>query len=217
MQPTPELLGRRYAPDARDQRHTMRSLMAWTRPTLPLFRFWLPGPITEQTGPHCVGHAWWQYLTASPLRTVSGPPPRVIYEEAQRVDEWDGENYDGTSVRAGAKVIEASGYITEYVWAHDGPTVRDWILGHGPVVLGTDWTNDMFDPDAEGYLHPSGGSVGGHAYVATGYSAKRRAFRIVNSWGTAWGDAGRAWIREGDMDSLIRGMGEACAAIQVRL
>jgi hypothetical protein len=35
---------------------------------------------------------------------------------------------------------------------------------------------------------------GGHAMVAIGYDDTRGAFRIINSWGSNWGENGYAWI-----------------------
>lgn len=35
---------------------------------------------------------------------------------------------------------------------------------------------------------------GGHAMVLIGYDDDRKAFRLQNSWGTGWGDQGRAWL-----------------------
>jgi C1A family cysteine protease len=34
----------------------------------------------------------------------------------------------------------------------------------------------------------------GHAMLAVGYDDERQAFRIVNSWGAAWGEGGFAWM-----------------------
>ena len=34
----------------------------------------------------------------------------------------------------------------------------------------------------------------GHAMIISGYDDQRNAFRIMNSWGTLWGDKGFAWI-----------------------
>ena len=36
--------------------------------------------------------------------------------------------------------------------------------------------------------------VGWHSFTLVGYDDKRQAFRLINSWGTKWGDSGYAWI-----------------------
>lgn len=40
----------------------------------------------------------------------------------------------------------------------------------------------------------AGAYTGGHALVVVGYADQLRAFKVLNSWGTKWGDAGYAWI-----------------------
>jgi hypothetical protein len=40
----------------------------------------------------------------------------------------------------------------------------------------------------------TGRSLGGHAMALVGYDDSRNAYRIINSWGTGWGDGGYAWI-----------------------
>lgn len=41
---------------------------------------------------------------------------------------------------------------------------------------------------------PGAFNGGGHTMVAVGYDDNRKAFRIQNSWGRKWGDAGYAWL-----------------------
>jgi hypothetical protein len=36
--------------------------------------------------------------------------------------------------------------------------------------------------------------AGGHSMIAVGYDDARKAFRIQNSWGRAWGEGGYAWL-----------------------
>jgi hypothetical protein len=38
------------------------------------------------------------------------------------------------------------------------------------------------------------GKVGGHAMTVVGYDDARSAFKIVNSWGTGWGEQGFGWV-----------------------
>ena len=40
----------------------------------------------------------------------------------------------------------------------------------------------------------TGQRLGGHAMTLVGYDDGRRAFRVINSWGTGWGDNGYGWI-----------------------
>lgn len=40
----------------------------------------------------------------------------------------------------------------------------------------------------------AGSDAGGHAMTIVGYDDTKSAFRILNSWGTGWGDGGYAWV-----------------------
>jgi len=146
--------------------------------------------------------------------TTDGPQPQIIYHAAQQVDEWPGEDYAGTSVRAGAKVLQSLGHVASYVWAFTAEDVATWLLsGHGTCVAGTAWTSGMMRPNDKGFIAPTGNSVGGHAYLIVGYNRVSGVFRILNSWGS-WGQNGRAWILGEHLDVLIRDDGEAATAIE---
>jgi hypothetical protein len=207
--------GRRYAPDPRDAKHPMRDVIP--KEVALASRFYRRGPTLDQgETPMCVGYAWDQFLRSEPLMTATGPYGPQIYHEAQLADEWPGEDYEGTSVRGGAKALLADTRLNRYVWAANALDVRDFLITTGTVVMGTDWRNGMFDPDpATGLLKLSGPVAGGHAYLLCGYDAPRDWFQMVNSW-DGWGldGTGVAFIAFGDLDRLIRAHGEACAAVE---
>jgi C1A family cysteine protease len=217
-------LGRHAAPDERDKLHPLRALLP-SRVALPESKHWVTGPVLDQgaTG-SCVGHAWAGWLTASPMRTKNGPSPYQIYRECVVLDEWaandmeanlsDTELQWGTSVRAGAKALEARGHIQEYLWAFDLDTIKRYVLLRGTVVMGTDWYTGFFEPNSKGFVKPTGIIEGGHAYVCNGYSKIQKAFRCLNSWGPAWGQKGRFWIAEDVMAQLLKDGGEAASAIE---
>lgn len=58
------------------------------------------------------------------------------------------------------------------------------------------------------YRHDTPENTNWHAMAVVGYDEARQAFRIVNSWGTHWGDAGYAWIDYATFGLLV---GEAYA------
>jgi len=221
-------LGRLYAPDPRDSRYPLRlGLQALPPPVeLPVNRYWRVGrPVLDQNGyPHCVAYAWKQWLMASPLRQGHKVNEEKIYREAQLLDEWPGENYDGTSVRAGAKVLQQRKYISNYLWATTIAEVKQWILAYGPVVAGTNWYAAMSNPylskrgETYGYwVKPEGALLGGHAFALTGYSLIRKAFRGLNSWGLAWGEEGKFWIAEEHLEQLMLEDGEVCTATELKI
>lgn len=221
--------GRRRSVDLRDHSHLMRA--AASMPTG--FKHWYtPEPLDQGNTPHCVAYAWTMLLMAGPTKNRARKRAelfdptytRDLYRRAQENDEWPGEEYDGTSVRAGAKCVQGDGYITGYAWGYDVATVAAHVLGSGPVVAGTYWFSGMWAPDAKGYVQAAGTIEGGHAYLVTGCNTKKAnpdkskgAFRILNSWGKDWGESGEAWISFADFSKLLREDGEACAPKEILL
>ncbi len=209
--------GRIEAPDSRDRAFMMSAVI----PEAPqrTSRYWNSSGWWGNQGPHpyCVGFSWAHWVEDGPV-THKGMapvvPPEEIYSEAQKIDEWPGEDYEGTSVRAGAKYLQSKGTISEYRWAWDVQTIADAILTKGPVVVGTNWYYDMFEPDEKGIIKVGGQIVGGHAYLLNGVNTKKQLFRIKNSWGRNWGKKGHAYISFDDMAQLIAAQGEACLAIE---
>jgi hypothetical protein len=213
-------LGRLPAKDNRDKRHMM-AVGPFTEATAKT-RHWqlFTKPLDQGFTSKCVEFSWKHMILASPishgkLASVAAALNKLrIYERAQEVDEWEGTNYDGTSVRAGAKILQLDGYLLEYAWAWDETTIRNYLLTRGPVVLGTRWDYAMFQPDAKGFVWPGQGVAGGHAYLALGYSHERLAYRCVNSWGPAWGQVGRFWLAAEVVQDLMADWGEACSAVE---
>lgn len=213
-------LGRLSSLDPRDRAYALpRGASVRT------FRSWLaPGPVLDQGGTSmCVAYSGGKYLLTHPVVNALPDLP-ALYRDCQLLDEWPGEDYDGTSVRALMKVLKSRGLISEYRWATDCATLANALLERGPVVLGTTWHWDMFVPDRWGYIWPTGGAIGGHAYLAVCCNSARRnpdgtvgAIRILNSWGEGWGQRGRAWISFGSVQTLLDDWGEAAMATEVRV
>lgn len=215
-------LGRIAAPDERDRLHPMRALLP-RRVVRPPWRYWpFPWPSLDQgnTGT-CVGHGWKHKVMGPPGPTSkpwAEPTAFTIYYECTQVDEWAGnDNGDlqfGTSVRAGAKVLQSRGVITEYTWCWDVDTCLDFLLTKGPVVIGVNFYDGMFGLDPAGFMRVGGGLAGGHCMLLLGANERTRAVRGLNSWGAGWGQNGRFWMTYDDLARLISEDGEACAAVE---
>lgn len=217
MTNTPFPLGRIAAPDERDHRHLMAVVLAAEVPALTSISYRRGAILNQGATSSCVGHGWRAWLNGAPIRQQRGPGPLDLYHAAQQVDEWEGEDYEGTSVRAGAKVLRDLGFISSYVWAFDEPTVKNWMLSKkGGVVIGVNWYQAMFRPDSAGFLSLSGALAGGHCVWLRGYNRPRDAYRVQNSWGASWGENGQAWLRSADLSRLLIEGGEACCGIEVR-
>lgn len=185
-------------------------------------RWWTGGVILDQGQEgSCVGHGVVAEYLASPVRgRVPDPRPEnghelavQVYDRARQIDEFEGDFTEGTSVRAGMLVGREHGWYDGFRWAFNLTDLRA-ALEQGPVVVGIDVREAMYDTDTVGDWHPDGPSVGGHCCLITGYSPnyKRRGprYRIRNSWGPDWGDGGNAYIAPDDLNLILfRSGGEA--------
>lgn len=226
--------GRLEAVDPRDENHLMQMVLS-TAPAPAA----IVDKITYRTGTYvdqgetgtCVGQGWRNLLSAEPIRTTKGPSAFDIYDAAIAIDEWKQNDADvkrqyGTSVRAGAKVLQEWGFLERYVWAKSAGDIMEWMLaGLGGVVIGTNWYDGMMTPDADGVIHITGRSRGGHCTYVYGADRPGGMFLIQNSWGPGWGgwrnpvggqrsNLGKCRISVMDMDRLIRENGEACTPVE---
>lgn len=196
------------------------------RPPLRSFT-WQVGPVLNQGREGaCVGFAHAARVMSDPDRDhdIDDAYARVLYRDAQRVDEWPGEAYEGTSVLAGAKVLTSRQEYESYHWAFSIEDVL-WSVGYlGPVVLGINWLEGMFDPRPSGLLEVSGRIAGGHAILARGVRLKARlvgeglepleVVRLRNSWGSGYGVSGDVYLRVEDLERLLKADGDACIPVE---
>lgn len=140
-----------------------------------------------------------------------------IYWEAQKIDPWNGGAYpganpfyEGTSVLAGIKTATKLGYYTEYRWAFNETDLALAVSHQGPAVIGVPWYTGMMRPDASHFLRVTGTVAGGHCVLVIGLNATDGYYTIYNSWGSGWGNRGRARIRRADMARLLSEDGDAC-------
>lgn len=201
----------------------------------------LPVRLDQKQTPDCTGFSRAHDLAASPApaRGMTAAVARQIYDLAQTLDEWEGTDYDGSSVLGAVKAAVQLGYVGEYRWAGVNPSTSaiDDVLralsSLGPVVLGINWLEGMFEPRWDGTLDCSGEASGGHAIVArsvllprsgrirvtrsfaghgrtVGFAATEPYVALANSWGPDWGVLGECFVAASDLDARLRDEGEGC-------
>lgn len=225
-----------YVPrlDERNKAHRVSAI----RETAPADKavWWTGGVILNQGQEgSCVGHGVVGEYLASPVRgnafltapvDASGNAEILsaaeaghrgavaVYNRAKQIDEWEGVDYDGTSVRAGMLVAREHGWCEGFSWALNLDELRT-ALHLGPVVIGVEWREDMYETDELGYVTVGGKVVGGHCLVVTGYSPNYRrrgpVFRWRNSWGPTYGLGGNGYVRPDDLAAIVFGSGGEAA------
>ena len=197
--------GRDFAADPRDYQLAAQA-------TIRQRRRWKDDQWSGDQGqtPACVGFAWAHWLVSSPISQFLNP--YGIYELAKHLDEWEGTDYDGTSVRAGVKVLRRLGHVAVYKFTVDEAVLRSNLLEIDPVVIGVNWYAGMDEPDRHAIIKPTGRLRGGHAVLVVGYIP---GFYIIkNSWGFDYGTNGHALISDENMQRLLDENGEACLAVE---
>lgn len=219
-------------PDARDYRIERflppRTTPGWVTDLLVRIGFkgkvWdNPRPVLNQ-GDYgtCVGNGCAQWGNTSPVNDqFTQRDARALYYQATifdgSPDNPDAPNggQQGATVRSGAKALQTIGRLRTYAFTTSLRTIKDWLLTKGPLIVGTIWTEGMFEPNARGYVRPTGAVVGGHCYLLIGYNTM--GFTFLNSWGERWGTGGRCHMRIADFAALLAEQGEVCAAVELPL
>jgi hypothetical protein len=236
--PSDPRLGRIYRGDDRNARFPLRSAVpqgadlidkSWNLARRKL--------LDQQQTPECTGYSAAHDLAAAPSEVshVTTDLAHAIYVEARKDDEWEGEDYEGSSVLGATRGLFKIGFTGEYRWAgeggHDPADDVALALSHiGPVVLGTDFLNNMFELK-NGVMDVSGSLAGGHAYTARWITVSTRQKRLrlgpggalrseplvggPNSWGLDWGNRGEWAMWLSDLRRLLVGIyspGEARVA-----
>lgn len=214
-------------------KHDPKSLDFPVRAVLPtqvekVPRIWTPPSFVMDQGTEgaCVGFGWTAELVGSPKPDPYVELPRAnqyafnYYSACQKIDEWEGEDYDGTSVLAGAKVANRRGLIPEYRWSLGIDDLRDSVIQIGGAVIGIPWYSSMYETRESGLVEVDGDLVGGHCIYIYGYHPSMRipgedyherfeVFRWRNSWGDSYGKNGSGFIRFEDLRDLLAKWGEA--------
>ena len=173
----------------------------------------------------CTGNACEGALGTAPIYATipAGVPARptgdaqrdeqqavALYSAATSLDDYDGiypptdTGSDGLSV---AKAAQKLGLISGYRHATSLDAALA-ALSVRPVITGVSWYEGMDEPDTSGRVRVRGQVRGGHEFVLDEIDADRRLIGFTNSWSTAWGVGGRAYISFDDFDRLLHEQGD---------
>lgn len=147
---------------------------------------------------------------APELRNLGQDAAIKVYGAATAIDPFPGiyppedTGSDGLSV---AKVLTSWGAISGYEHAF-GLDQALAALMQAPLITGTSWRADMFEPDAEGLVHPTGPEQGGHEYLVDEYDPVRGWVGFTNSWSDQWGLRGRFYMEAEEYGELLDDQGD---------
>lgn len=228
-------LGRKPSTDPRNLAHPMARRLPAPTAILPVRKTWgfRGEPLNQGATGTCGGHAAAHFVHASPLRHAGFPDPFQIYREAVLLDEYPDNDDDahaptndglqeGTSGTGVAKALDRRGILEEYLWAGTMREANEWVLTRGPVMVGSNWYDGMFNPTPEGFvrIRANDSVAGGHEYLYLGTNTRRAIALFVNSWGPRWNKAAtmcRAGFFLMDYETLERLFheeGDAVSAIE---
>lgn len=171
----------------------------------------------------CTGNAATKCLSYEPfwnesvVQAIIGPDATTdeayavgVYSAATKIDDYPGAypptdtGSDGLSV---ATVLKTRGLISGYQHAFSLEALLT-ALARQPVIVGTEWRQDMFHPAADGRQRITGAVAGGHEYCLDELDVERQRVWMQNSWGATWGLQGRAFFSWDDMRTLLAASGD---------
>ncbi|MCW2306665.1 C1 family peptidase [Rhodobium gokarnense] len=143
--------------------------------------------------------------------------PRMLYQMAKLHDEWEGDDYSGSSIRGALKGFFHNGVCSEDLAPYDAgatnwtltkeqaeaarlvglgayfrlrPEIIDYhvALNEVRVVYCSARVHRGWEKPQDGRIVHSAIQTGGHAFAIVGYDAE--GFLIQNSWGESWGGFG---------------------------
>jgi len=213
-------LDRRVEFDEKSREYPIRKLIA--KAARPRSYTWaVPGGLFLDQGSEgaCTGFAVAHEAAARPVsvKSITNQIARDIYHRARELDEWPGEDYEGSSVIAAIKAGQEKGWYEEYRW---GFSLLDALLAisyRGPGIAGLNWFTGMMNTDSNGFIRPTGVVEGGHAILVRGVSVKGKYIRLRNSWGSDWGINGDCFLSFEDFERLLHEDGEFCIPVKRKL
>jgi hypothetical protein len=216
-------LGRHVEHDERSREYPARVTAA--KPKTVLWSHQAPVLDQGDLG-SCTGNALAQWLNTNYAQAALGEAGHrtgyliednavELYSAATKLDSISGSYPPDDTGSSGLAVCKAGrklGYLDAYHHAF-GLDALLLALQHSPVIVGTEWTKNMFDPNTAGVIRPTGPVEGGHEYLVLGGDIEHQRLTILNSWSDSWGRDGRAYISFRDFGMLLANQGDVTVPI----
>lgn len=180
----------------------------WTS-SIPILDQGNLGACTGFAAVGCLGHH--PFIDTLSNTTLTNDTGRDVYHRATTLDSISGTwppTDTGSTGLAAAKALKALGWISGYQHSFSLDSVKT-ALQSGPVIMGTNWYNSMFDPDGSGVVtvNQYSGIAGGHEYICDEYRDDGY-FGFTNSWSDTWGANGRFYMTEASVKLLLAQQGD---------
>lgn len=135
----------------------------------------------------CAG-GWWDPVYAWMVGTGVGTEAQAPYT-----------GIDGPCIThpPGSFKVAAWGFVTVKESVPTVDQLKQALVSHGPLVVGV-YATPAFQAYTTGVFDENANDNGiNHGVVIVGWDDNRGAWRVKNSWSTAWGEAGYIWIKYG--------------------
>jgi hypothetical protein len=172
-------------------------------------------PLDQCETPHCCGFSMANFGINEPINTKYTNEDGHKFYYLCKIKDGEPRAENGSDIRTVAKVLVDNKIIEGYAFAKTIEEVKWWLLNKGCMIVGTDWYEGMTNLDSSNICLLTGKIEGGHAYLLTEYT-ENNLIGIQNSWGSGWGNNGKAYIKASDFEKLLtRWGGEALAAVEI--
>jgi hypothetical protein len=180
------------------------------------------GSCTGMAGLGILGHGiYWdavRAVTETRNPTAFGPyelterGALALYSDITAIDPYEGAyppDDTGSDGLSAAKALRNAGLIPGYEHAF-GIDEALRALQSFPLLVGTLWTDSMFDPDSRGIIRVGNDAeaVGGHEWIADQYVPGSEFIGGTTSWGTGFGLNGRFYLTVEDFARLLAADGD---------
>lgn len=108
-----------------------------------------------------------------------------------------------------AKALKALGLASGYTHAFSIDALNS-ALQAGPVLIGINWYQSMFDPRSDGQIVVDTKSPldGGHELEVTAFDAATGEYKVPNSWAESWGVNGYGYFTTASLTTLLSLQGD---------